>query len=149
MQHHLIHNLNLNFWDEAVDCWMVGSSGFRESWNIGNNEIASYGKAGELTASFNQGVVDTLSGQAESAVKTVRNPGKALKKVGADYVSYGKKNPANFLPSNYIGAKIVDGFVNQCRNSYLSKSTTAHHPTVNSFIPKISPSIMTCWIKVK
>lgn len=35
-----------------------------------------------------------------------------------DYVSYGKKNPANFLPSNYIGAKTVDGFINQCKNSY-------------------------------
>ena len=70
------------------------------------------------TACFNQGVVDSLSGQAESAVKTVRNPGKALKKVGADYVSYGKKNPANFFPSNYIGVKIADEFANTCKNSY-------------------------------
>ena len=112
------HNAWTNFWNEFVDCWKVGSSDFREAWNVGNNEIASRGKVGELAASFNQGVVDTLSSQAESTVKTVRNPGKAIKKLGADYVSYGKKNPLNWNPTNYIAAKNADEIVNACKNSY-------------------------------
>ena len=112
------HNAWTNFWNEFVDCWKVGSSDFREAWNVGNNEIASRGKVGELAASFNQGVVDTLSSQAESTVKTVRNPGKAIKKLGADYVSYGKKNPLNWNPTNYIAAKNADEIVNTCKNSY-------------------------------
>ena len=112
------HNAWTNFWNEFVDCWKVGSSDFREAWNVGNNEIASRGKVGELAASFNQGVVDTLSSQAESTVKTVRNPGKAIKKLGADYVSYGKKNPLNCNPTNYIAAKNADEIVNTCKNSY-------------------------------
>lgn len=112
------HNAWTNFWNEFVDCWKVGSSEFREAWNVGNNEIASRGKVGELAASFNQGVVDTLSSQAESTVKTVRNPGKAIKKLGADYVSYGKKNPLNWNPTNYIAAKNADEIVNTCKNSY-------------------------------
>ena len=68
------HSAWTNFWDELTDCWMVGSSGFRDAWNVGNDEIASWGKGGKLAASFNQGVADTLCGYGLSAKEFVQHP---------------------------------------------------------------------------
>lgn len=81
------HNAWTNFWDEFADCWMVGSSGCRESWNIGNKEIASYGKAGELAANFNQVVVDTSCGYGVSAKEFVQHPVKTTGNAVAQFVA--------------------------------------------------------------
>ena len=112
------HSAWTNFWDEAADCWKVGSSGFRDSWNVGIKSLSSGGKTSQVFASFSQGVVDTFSSQAVSIVKTVRNPGTAIKNVVSDYIAHGKKNPTNWDPATYLGTKISEGIVSQWKASY-------------------------------
>jgi hypothetical protein len=112
------HNVWTSLVDGFVDNWKLGASGFIDNWQTGINELQDSGKGGQLFASYSMGVADTISGQASSTIKVIRNPGQAISDVAKDYVAYGKKDFKNWNPASYLGTKIGEGLVNQAVSSY-------------------------------